>query len=100
MLRVGLDAGMHTLVRPAMYDAWHDIVNLQRLDEADDGVFDVVGPICESSDVFGRQRHLPSTTAPGDVMLIADAGAYGRAMSSTYNLRGLPAEDVIDGAAD
>lgn len=100
VLRVGLDAGMHTLVRPAMYDAWHDIVNLQRLDEADDGVFDVVGPICESSDVFGRQRHLPSTTAPGDVMLIADAGAYGRAMSSTYNLRGLPAEDVIDGAAD
>jgi diaminopimelate decarboxylase/aspartate kinase len=97
--RVGLDAGMHTLVRPAMYDAWHDIVNLQRVDEAADGVFDVVGPICESSDVFGRGRHLPATTAPGDVMLVADAGAYGRAMSSTYNLRALPAEDVIDGSA-
>jgi len=99
VLRVGLDAGMHTLVRPAMYDSWHDIVNLQRLDEASDGVFDVVGPICESSDVFGRQRHLPSATTPGDVMLVADAGAYGRAMSSTYNLRELPPEDVIDGSA-
>ena len=97
--RVGLDAGMNTLVRPALYDAWHDIVNLQRLDAAADGVFDVVGPICESSDVFGKQRHLPSATAPGDVMLVADAGAYGRAMSSTYNLRALPAEDVIDGSA-
>ncbi|WP_372015413.1 bifunctional aspartate kinase/diaminopimelate decarboxylase [Pseudoxanthomonas sp. 10H] len=97
--RVGLDAGMHTLVRPAMYDAWHDIVNLQRVDEAADGVFDVVGPICESSDFFGRARHLPSATSPGDVMLVADAGAYGHAMASTYNLRGLPAEDVIDGPA-
>ncbi len=98
--RVGLDAGMHTLVRPALYDAWHDIVNLQRLGEAEDGVFDVVGPICESSDVFGRHRHLPAATAPGEVMLVADAGAYGHAMASTYNLRALPAEDVIDGAAD
>jgi diaminopimelate decarboxylase/aspartate kinase len=94
--RVGLDAGMHTLVRPAMYDAWHDIANLQRLGEAEDGVFDVVGPICESSDVFGRHRHLPAATAPGEVMLLADAGAYGRAMASTYNLRALPAEEVID----
>ncbi len=98
--RVGLDAGMHTLVRPAMYDAWqHDIANLRRIDEPADGVFDVVGPICESSDFFGRGRHLPVATAPGDVMLVADAGAYGRAMSSTYNLRALPAEDVIDGPA-
>ena len=90
---------MHTLVRPAMYDAWHDIVNLQRIDDAADGVFDVVGPICESSDFFGRARHLPVATTPGDVVLVADAGAYGRAMASTYNLRGLPAEDVIDGPA-
>lgn len=98
--RVGLDAGMNALVRPALYDAWHDIANLDRLDEPADAVFDVVGPICESSDVFGRRRHLPAATAPDDLMLIADAGAYGHAMASTYNLRALPAEDVIDGPAD
>ena len=99
VLRVGLDAGMNALVRPALYDAWHDVVNLQRLDDAADGVFDVVGPICESSDIFGKQRHLPSATAPGDVMLVADAGAYGQAMANTYNQRELPPEDVIDAPA-
>ncbi|WP_374012126.1 bifunctional aspartate kinase/diaminopimelate decarboxylase [Pseudoxanthomonas koreensis] len=98
--RVGLDAGMNALLRPALYDAWHDIVNLQRLDEAEDGMFDVVGPICESSDIFGRRRRLPAATTPGDTMLVADAGAYGHAMASTYNLRALPDEDVLDGAAD
>jgi diaminopimelate decarboxylase/aspartate kinase len=58
--------------------------------------FDVVGPICESGDVLGRHRRLPATTGEGDVMLIADAGAYGMAMANTYNLRPLPAEDIID----
>ena len=94
--RVGLDAGMNALIRPALYDAWHDIHNLDRLDAQRDGEYEVVGPICESSDVFGQRVKLPSATAPGDVMLIADAGAYGRSMSSEYNLRALPAEDVID----
>lgn len=96
--RVGLDAGMNALVRPALYDAWHDIANLQRLDAPADGVFDVVGPICESSDLFGKHRRLPAATAPGDVMLIADAGAYGHSMASGYNLRALPVEDVLDDA--
>jgi diaminopimelate decarboxylase/aspartate kinase len=93
--RIGLDAGMNALVRPAMYDAWHAIHNLSRLD--DDGVlpFDVVGPICESSDVFGHARMLPAATQEGDVVLIADAGAYGMAMASTYNLRALPLEEVV-----
>ncbi len=94
--RVGLDAGMHTLMRPALYDAYHGIHNLSRLDEAHQSVCDVVGPICESSDVFGHERHLPAATREGDVVLIADAGAYGRAMSNTYNLRALPAEDVLE----
>ncbi|TWH05870.1 diaminopimelate decarboxylase/aspartate kinase [Pseudoxanthomonas taiwanensis J19] len=97
IVRVGLDAGMNALVRPAMYDAWHDIVNLQRIDAPADGQFDVVGPICESSDLFGKRRRLPRDTAPGDVMLLADTGAYGHAMASRYNLRELPPEDVIDG---
>jgi diaminopimelate decarboxylase/aspartate kinase len=94
--RVGLDAGMNALIRPALYDAWHDIVNLSRLDDAGAGVFDVVGPICESSDVFGTARRLPAATREDDIVLIADAGAYGRVMSNTYNLRGLPLEHVID----
>ena len=94
--RVGLDAGMNALVRPALYDAWHDIVNLARIDDVQLRDFDVVGPICESSDVFGQRVKLPEATAPGDVMLVADTGAYGYTMASTYNLRALPVEDIIE----
>ena len=94
--RVGLDGGMNALIRPALYDAWHDIVNFSRLDEAVDGVFDIVGPICESSDVFGKRRKLPAATCEGDVALVADAGAYGFTMANTYNLRALPKEEVLD----
>lgn len=96
--RIGLDAGMNALLRPALYDAWHDIANLSRLDDARDVDFSVVGPICESSDVFAQRVKLPSTTVPDDVMLIADAGAYGFSMASHYNHRALPREDVIDDA--
>jgi bifunctional diaminopimelate decarboxylase / aspartate kinase len=94
--RVGADAGMNALMRPALYDAWHGIHNLSRLDDADLAAFDVVGPICESSDVIGLQRPLSAATAEGDVLLIADAGAYGMTMSNTYNLRDLPAEVVVE----
>lgn len=93
--RVGLDGGMNALMRPAMYDAYHGIHNLSRIDDADTAAFDVVGPICESSDVFGHARSLPKATAEGDIVLIADAGAYGMSMANTYNLRVLPAEEVI-----
>ncbi len=93
--RIGLDAGMNALIRPALYDAWHDIANLSRLDDVRDVDFSVVGPICESSDVFAQRVKLPSTTTPADVMLIADAGAYGFSMASRYNHRALPREDVI-----
>ncbi|RPE81056.1 bifunctional aspartate kinase/diaminopimelate decarboxylase [Vulcaniibacterium tengchongense] len=94
--RVGCDGGMNALMRPAMYEAYHGIFNLSRLDDADAAAFDVVGPICESSDVLGRDRPLPRATAEGDTILVADAGAYGMAMANTYNLRALPAEDVIE----
>lgn len=93
--RVGCDGGMNALMRPAMYDAYHGIHNLSRLGDADTAVADVVGPICESSDVLGRDRSLPQATEEGDVLLVADAGAYGMAMAHTYNLRALPAEDVM-----
>ncbi len=94
--RIGADAGMHTLLRPALYGAWHEIVNLSRLDDAAGAAAEVVGPICETGDVLGRRRHLPAATARGDVLLIANTGAYGAVMASRYNLRELPAEEVID----
>ncbi len=94
--RVGVDGGMNALLRPALYESFHDIHNLSRLDAPDTIAFDVVGPICESGDVLGRQRPLPPDTREGDVLLVADAGAYGMAMANTYNLRALPAEDTLD----
>ncbi|MFC4727856.1 bifunctional aspartate kinase/diaminopimelate decarboxylase [Coralloluteibacterium thermophilus] len=95
--RIGADAGMNALMRPALYGAFHDIVNLSRLDAPPGPPADVVGPICESGDVLGRRRRLPEATAEGDVLLVADAGAYGMVMANTYNLRALPAEEAIDG---
>lgn len=94
--RVGADAGMNALLRPALYNAWHRIENLDRLDAPEGEPADVVGPICETGDVLGRRRRLPDATAEGDVLLVADAGAYGRVMSTTYNLRDLPRESILD----
>ncbi len=92
---LGCDAGMHTLIRPALYDAWHEIVNLSRLDAPADSLYQVVGPICESGDVLGADRHLPHSEE-GDVLLIAQAGAYGECMSSHYNLRPLAPSVAIE----
>ncbi|WP_412731086.1 bifunctional aspartate kinase/diaminopimelate decarboxylase [Dyella aluminiiresistens] len=92
---LGVDTGMNSLIRPALYDAWHEIANLSRLGEEADGLFQVVGPICESGDVLGSDRRLPEP-AEGDVVLIAQAGAYGKVMSSPYNLRGDTEEVVLD----
>jgi len=94
--RIGLDAGMNALMRPALYDAWHEIVNLSRLDEPDGAAAEIVGPICESSDVFGHRRCLPDTTSENDIVLIANAGAYGYVMANRYNLRELPQEEIIN----
>jgi diaminopimelate decarboxylase/aspartate kinase len=92
---LGIDTGMNSLIRPALYDAWHEIVNLTRLDEPATALFQIVGPICESGDVLGTDRRLPEAQE-GDVMLIAQAGAYGKVMSSHYNLRDEADEVVID----
>jgi len=91
---VGCDAGMNSLIRPALYDAYHEIVNLTRLDDAATELVQVVGPICESGDVLGSNRRLPETHE-GDVLLIAQAGAYGATMASHYNLRDPAAEVVL-----
>ncbi|MGA9333338.1 MAG: bifunctional aspartate kinase/diaminopimelate decarboxylase [Rudaea sp.] len=90
---IGCDAGMNSLIRPALYDAHHEIVNLTRLDEAATDLVQIVGPICESGDVLGNNRRLPPTQE-GDVLLIAQAGAYGAVMASRYNLRE-PADEVV-----
>lgn len=92
---LGLDTGMNSLIRPALYDAWHEIVNLSRLDEPATGLFQVVGPICESGDVLGTDRRLPEAQE-GDVMLVAQAGAYGKVMSSPYNMRDEAGEVIIE----
>ena len=92
---LGVDTGMNSLIRPALYDAWHEIANLSHLDEPADALFQVVGPICESGDVLGSDRRLPEPQE-GDVILIAQAGAYGKVMSSPYNLRGETEEIVLD----
>ena len=91
---IGIGTGMNSLIRPALYGAHHDIVNLTRLDQPADQTAHVVGPICESADFLGHDRRLPQT-AEGDVLLIATAGAYGAAMSSHYNLRAPAVERVL-----
>jgi diaminopimelate decarboxylase/aspartate kinase len=92
---LGLDTGMDSLIRPALYDAWHEIVNLTRLHEPATALYQVVGPICESGDVLGSDRRLPEA-AEGDVILIAQAGAYGKVMSSHYNLREEAGEVILE----
>jgi diaminopimelate decarboxylase/aspartate kinase len=91
---VGVSTGINALIRPALYDAYHEIVNISRLDEPLAETVTVVGPICESGDKLGTDRMLP-VSAEGDVILIANAGAYGHVMSSRYNLRDVPPEIVI-----
>ena len=89
----GTDSGMGQLVRPAFYEAYHEIYNLSR--PTDQRVpYEVVGNICESGDVFAKNRPI-QTIQEGDILAIMDAGAYGMSMASVYNLRPLPAEVLI-----
>ena len=94
-----LDAAMNDLVRPAMYDAWHEIVPVgPTTSVARAGplkTYDVVGPVCESSDIFARARELPPC-APDDLLMIKATGAYGASMGSTFNSRPLAAEVLLD----
>jgi diaminopimelate decarboxylase/aspartate kinase len=91
---VGIATGMNSLIRPALYGAHHDIRNLSRIDEPMSQRVNIVGPICESADMLGADRWLPRT-AEGDVILIANCGAYGYAMSSNYNRRAPAREFMI-----
>ena len=88
-----VDAGMSDLLRPALYQAHHRIVNLSNTDALQS--YDVVGPICESSDVFAKEVSLP-TVHRGDLLAIRSAGAYGESMASQYNCRKLPTGYMSD----
>ncbi|WP_273145889.1 bifunctional aspartate kinase/diaminopimelate decarboxylase [Oceanicaulis alexandrii] len=90
---IGLGTGMNSLIRPALYGARHEIVNLTRYDEEGAGMASIVGPICESADLLGADRLMPDTQE-GDVIAIAETGAYGAVMASRYNLRE-PADEVV-----
>jgi diaminopimelate decarboxylase len=90
----GVDAGMTTLLRPAMYDAYHAIRNLDTDDRPERPVT-VAGPVCETADLFCEGRPLPAPER-GDLLAIGNAGAYGYEMASTYNSRPRPAEVVLD----
>ena len=89
-----VDAAMNDLARPALYDAWHDIVPVCPRD-SESRNWEIVGPICESGDFLGHNR--PLAIEPGDLLVILSAGAYGMAMSSNYNTRPRAAEVMVDG---
>jgi diaminopimelate decarboxylase len=90
-----IDAAMNDLMRPALYDAWHDIVPVAPRN-APPRCYDVVGPVCESGDFLGQARDL--ALVEGDLLAVLSAGAYGMAMSSNYNTRPRAAEVMVDGA--
>ncbi|HET6587521.1 MAG TPA: diaminopimelate decarboxylase, partial [Oleiagrimonas sp.] len=89
-----LDAAMTDLARPSLYDAWHDITPV-RPRQCPSQVYDIVGPVCETSDTFARDRTLPRCKA-GDLLTIKATGAYGASMASNYNSRPLAAEVLLD----
>ncbi len=91
-----VDAAMNDLLRPALYQSWHRVERvLPAGDNALTACWDIVGPVCESGDFLARQRQL--ALAPGDLLAVASAGAYGMSQSSNYNARGRPAEVLVEG---
>jgi len=94
---VVVDAAMNDLVRPALYDAWHEVRQVRETElDAVAGVYDIVGPVCESADFLARERKLAAR--PGGLLAVMSAGAYGMVMSSNYNTRPRPAEVMVSGA--
>jgi diaminopimelate decarboxylase len=89
---VVLDSGMNHLIRPSLYEAYHGLLPLKKVSKSKK--VDVVGPICESSDFFAKDRNLPEMKE-GDFIAVLDAGAYGYSMASVYNLQELPLEVCI-----
>jgi len=92
---IGLDAGMHTLLRPALYKSYHHILCANRLNARSDHPSNVVGQVCENTDIFAKDRPLPSDVKVGDLFAILNVGAYGFCMSSQYNSQPKAAEVLI-----
>jgi len=90
------DAAMNDLLRPALYKAHHEITPVVQKRPNRTGIFDVVGPVCETGDFFARDREMPEV-AEGELLAILDAGAYGMSLSSNYNSRPRPAEVLVKG---
>jgi diaminopimelate decarboxylase len=90
------DAGMNDLIRPALYQAYHEIVPVIQNAASKPVTVDIVGPVCETGDFFARDRSLPEVKE-GDLVAILDAGAYGMTLSSNYNTRPRPAEVLVEG---
>ena len=88
-----IDAAMNDLMRPSLYNAYHDIINTSQSSESS-AQFDVVGPVCETGDFIGKDRML--SLEEGNVLAVVDVGAYGMSMSSNYNSRVRPVELLID----
>jgi diaminopimelate decarboxylase len=94
---VVVDAGMNDLMRPALYDAHHEILTVRLFGPSAKRVLaDLVGPVCETTDVLARNRKFPSHYAHPELVAILSAGAYGSSMANTYNSRPRPAEILID----
>jgi diaminopimelate decarboxylase len=93
-----VDAAMNDLLRPSLYEAYHEIVPLRLGKDDAREMVDVVGPICETGDFFARERELPATSE-GDLLAILDTGAYGMALASNYNTRPRPAEVLVEAKA-
>ena len=91
---IGVDAGFHTLLRPAMYDSYHHIVVANKMDAENTQEVDIAGNVCESGDLFARDRPMPEVEE-GDLLGILNAGAYGFTMSSNYNSRPLTSEVLV-----
>jgi len=92
-----VDAGMNDLIRPALYQGYHQIVPVKEsTDQARKQKIDIVGPVCESGDFFALDREMPDVHE-GDLLAIMSVGAYGFAMASNYNSRPLPAETLVRG---
>jgi diaminopimelate decarboxylase len=90
-----VDAAMNDLIRPSLYQAWQNIVPVEKNSDAETKTYDVVGPICETGDFLGKDRLL--SLKQGDLLVIRSAGAYGFGMSSNYNSRPRVAEVLVDG---
>ena len=89
-----VDGAFNDLMRPMLYQAYHNIVPLQKIDDRKTVSTSIVGPICESTDCFGSERDL-QLTGPGEYLAILSCGAYGMTMASTYNSRGRPSEVLV-----